>query len=152
MPNTDIEMMEWHTSYSDVEFYIAGPTVDDLKSNFDEFGDNPEVAALFQVTDLYDENGEYNGDGCNRLEMRKDYLYAAMDGLSDDVVAILLKDCKDCAERNPDLSYMLVGAYVDEEADVQCYDVLLLRGFNADNNPLKREHGKFYDEYVVRGI
>ena len=145
--------MEWpDAEHSGIEIFVSGPRVDELTPGFEEFGDNPDVAALFRHAELHDEDGDYNGDGCDRLEMRKGVLWAAIDGTSAGYVARILEDCRICADRNPDLSYMVVGSHPVGEDELQRYDVLFLKGFDATSNPMRREHGRFYADYVVRGI
>lgn len=152
-------VMNWDAKYECIEIYVAGPHLEALRTTFEEYEDNPQIVGLFR-TDLFNSDGTYNGDGCSRLELRSDYLYAAIDGTSPEYFAKLLKGCLTCAEQNPDLSYMVVGTQAmipNEEEDgeddetAHC-DVVFLRGFDAANNPMKREHGKFYAEYVMRGI
>jgi len=131
----------------------SSSNLDALAPRFDEYGDNPEVVALFRgEDDLLDGDGEYDGDGCDRLEIRDGVLWAAIDGTSDDCVAEILQGCQSCSERNPDLSYMMVGARPVDDDEIQRYDVLFLKGFDTATNPMKAKHGKFYDDYVVRGI
>ena len=149
---SSIKLMEWDQEYVGIEIYISGPQVDEVKPDFDEFEDNPKVTALFLDTNFYDEEGDYNGDGCDRLEINKDYLYAAMDGPSKEGIAIILKDCLTCAKRYPDLSYMVIGWQPVGDDEVERCDVLLLRGFNAANNPVKRHHGRFFSGNIIRGI
>lgn len=137
--------------HSDVEIFVAGPQVDALAAAFDDSGDNPDIVALFRPGTLHTD-GEYDGDGCDRLEIQHGILWAAMDGLTTRTVAEIAAGCRACAERNPDLSYMVAAAHPVDDDEIQRYDVLLLKGFDATNNPMKRLHGRFYADFVVRGI
>lgn len=153
-----MEIIEYPgATYTDIEIYISGEKVHELSSGFDEVEDNPEIVSLFNPQP-FDEKGDYNGDGCDRLELNKGMIWAAMDGLRTDSVKKVAQDCIICAEKNPDLSYLIVGIRViepDEDSDLEdeeiCYDVLFRQGFLSDN-PIKTIHGKFYDEFTVRGI
>jgi len=152
-------VMNWNAKYECIEIYVAGPRLEALRTTFDDFGDNPDIVGLFRKN-LFDQKGSYNGDGCDRLELRNDYLYAAIDGISPEYFKDFLNDCLTCAQENLDLSYMVVGTQAmipsedenEEDDETARCDVVFLRGFDAANNPMKREHGKFYAEFVVRGI
>lgn len=152
-------IMNWGAKYDNIEIYIAGPQLEELRDTFDDFGENPEIVGLFRK-ELFGDDGLYDGDGCDRLDIRDNYMWAALDGTSDEYFKEILEDCIACAQENPDLSYMVVGGQVmipsedkDEEDDeTQRYDVVFLRGFDAANNPLKHNHGRFYKDFVVRGI
>lgn len=147
------KLMKWpDAEHSGVEIFISGPRVDDLACRFEEFGNNPDIVALFRCTDLTDEDDKYNGDLCDRLEFKHGVLWAAIDGASSKYVARIVDDCQICSDRNPGLSYMVVGSQPVGDDDVERYDVLFLKGFDAANNPMKSEHDRFYEDYVVRGI
>lgn len=134
-----------------IEIYIAGPEVDALKQGFDEYGDNPDVVSLFR-SDTNDDDGNYNGDGCDRLDFSHGVLIAAIDGLGDGSAAMLTEDCRLVAEKHPNLNYLVVGMQDVGDDEIERCDVLFARGFDASNNPMRRWHGKFYEDLVVSGI
>ena len=141
-------------SYSGIEIYVAGDMITKLECS--DFRDNPDVVALFNPNP-YDDDGEYQGDGCDRLEINGDTIFAAMDGMSDEGSAIVVDECQRAHVLNPDLKYLVVSFSYDDNDDddddeVAHVKVLFMVGFNSLDNPMKKHHGKFYKDYVVTGI